>query len=100
MAKSRDGKPGPSVPGDAATKFDVAHRALEFRAELDELLQRHGARMLLGWDGKWAKVQITFPEATGGLGLTIMETKKGGRVRYVQDIEEATMKPGRAARDA
>ncbi|HEY4530122.1 MAG TPA: hypothetical protein VIG97_07315 [Luteimonas sp.] len=85
------------MPGDAATKFDVAHRALEFRTELDALLQRHGARMLLGWDGKWAKVQVTFPEASGGIGLTIMETRKGGRVRYVQDIEEVAKKTGDAA---
>lgn len=79
-----------ALPGDQATRIDVAHRALELRGELDVLLKRHGARLLLGWEGKRAKLQVMFPEASGEIALTIIETRKGGRVRYVLDEEEAT----------
>jgi len=77
------------LPGDKATQLDVAYRALDFRTELDALLKKHGVRMLLGWEGKWAKLQLMFPEASTEIVLTIIETKKGGRVRYRLDEEES-----------
>lgn len=75
------------LPGDLATRIDVAHRALEFRTELDALLKRHGARVLLGWHGKHAKLQVRFPEACGELALTLIEVRRDGRVRYRLDEE-------------
>lgn len=77
------------LPGDKATQLDVAHRALDLRTDMDALLKKHGARMMLGWEGKWAKLQLMFPEASGEIVLTIIETKKGGRVRYRLDEEES-----------
>lgn len=77
------------LPGDQATQFDVAHRALEFRTEFDALLKRHGARMLLGWHGKHAKLQVRFPEASDDIALTLIEVRRDGRVRYRLDEEEA-----------
>lgn len=84
-----------ALPGDPATQFDVAHRALSLRTELDEMLERHGARLLLGWDGKWAKVQIMFPEASSDIVMTIIETKKGGRARYTLDAEDEAKRSAR-----
>lgn len=74
---------------DYPTKVDVAFRASVFRDELDALLTRHNARLLLGWNGKWAKLQVMFPEASQETVVTIAETKKGGVVRYVTQEEEA-----------
>lgn len=70
------------------TEFDVAHRALEFRADLDELLKRHNARLLVQWQGKAVKLQVRFPEASNDLALTIVEVRKGGRVRYRTDEDD------------
>ncbi len=71
------------------TEFDVAHRALEFRADLDALLKKHSARFLVQWHGKTVKLQVRFPEASNDLALTIVEVRKGGRVRYRTDACEA-----------
>ena len=73
---------------DYATRVDVGHRALELRADLDAVLKKHGARLLLGWEGKRAKIQLMFPDASTELALTIIETAKGKRVRYVLEEEE------------
>lgn len=70
-------------------RVDVAFAAACFRDELDALLQKHQARLLVGWSGKWAKVQVMFPEASTKTVVTIMETTKGKRSRYVLQEEPA-----------
>lgn len=69
-------------------RVDVAFAAACFRDELDALLEKHNAKMLLGWDGKWAKVQVMFPEASQTTVVTIVETAKGKKMRYVLQKEE------------
>lgn len=77
---------------DYATRVDVAFHAAAFRDELDELLKRHNAQLLLGWNGKWAKLQVMFPQASQETVITIAETKKGGLIRYVMQEEEVPKK--------
>ena len=50
---------------------------------------KHNARLLVGWHGKWAKVQVMFPEASTKTVVTIIETAKGKRSRYVLREEAA-----------
>ncbi len=69
-------------------RVDVAFNAACFRDELDALLEKYKARLLLGWEGKWAKVQVMFPEASTETVVTIVETAKGKRMRYVTQVEE------------
>lgn len=64
-------------------KIDVAFSAAAFRDKLDILLKEFNAHILLGWAGKWAKVQVMFPEASTDTVITIMETAKGKHTRYV-----------------
>lgn len=68
-------------------QFDIAYRAVQLRTELDALLTKHGAKLLLGWEGKWAKVQFQFIEPASSLAVTIIETAKGKRTRYTQEVE-------------
>ena len=72
-------------------KIDVAFNAAVFREELDSLMVKHKAQMLLGWDGKWAKVQVMFPDASKSTVVTLMETAKGKSIRYVLDVQELRM---------
>lgn len=76
------------MPKLKADEFDIAYRAVQFRTELDALLTKHGAKLLLGWEGKWAKVQVQFEEPASDRAVTIIETAKGKRTRYTQEIEE------------
>lgn len=73
---------------DYPTRIDLAFQASCLRDELDELLKRYDARLLLGWDGKWAKVQVMFPATSRETVVTIMETKRGGTAHYVLQEEE------------
>ena len=76
-------------PNLTPERVDVAFAAACFRDELDALLTKHNARLLIGWHGKWAKVQVMFPEASTKTVVTIMETAKGKRSRYVLQEEAA-----------
>jgi hypothetical protein len=71
-----------------AERVGIAFEASCFRDELDALLQKYNAHMGIGWDGKWAKVQVLFPQETTKLAVTIMETAKGKFTRYVLREEE------------
>lgn len=70
------------------TRLELAFKALEVRKEIDEVLARHDAKLVLGWDGKWVKLQVHFPTITTDEALTVMETRKGGRARYMTEAEE------------
>lgn len=41
-----------------ATKFDVAHRSLEWRAVFDRLLVARKAEIWLEWEGKWVVMYV------------------------------------------
>lgn len=78
------------LPADFPTQVDVAHRTLAFRTDLDKLLKAHDAKLLLQWEGKHVTLMVRFPNVAEGVGATMTRTKRGGRVRYVLDEEEAT----------
>ena len=69
-------------------KIDVAFSATMFREELDALLHRHQAVVQLGWDGKWAKFQVCFPNLSKTTVVTLVETAKGKHTRYVMHPQE------------
>lgn len=81
------------LPFNAET-MDAAFRAGEFRNELDALLTKHGARMVLGWHGAHAKLQVQF-EAVHGLAVTIVDVRRGGSARYLTQVEEEKPRPKR-----
>lgn len=79
-------------PKLTAERFDLAFRGAVFRDELDALLKRHNARLTIGWDGKWVKLQVQFPEVATDEAMTILEATKGRAMRYVMQEEIALTK--------
>lgn len=72
-----------------ATEMELAFAAGEFRKELDALLKKHGAKMQIGWEGKWAYFQVVFPRITNSLAATMIKTRKGdGACRYLNEDSE------------
>ena len=71
-----------------ADRFELACAAAALRADLDEVLKKHNAKLILGWEGKWVSVQVQFPLLSTDEALTIMQTRKGGRARYMTEADE------------
>jgi hypothetical protein len=85
MRKPTDHSHKPPDPRDPET-FDLAFRAHAFRTELDALLDKHGMRLVLAHQGKWAHVQVQWPGASQA--VSIMRTTRDGKVRYLTKAEE------------
>lgn len=69
-------------------RFDLAFRAATFRKELDALMAKHGANLLIGWEGKWMVLQVHFPDIACDEALTLIRADKRGKVRYLREDEE------------
>jgi hypothetical protein len=78
-------------------RVDLAFRALELRAELDALLAKHGAKLSLGWEGKYAYLQALFPEAGSNEALTLIKVRRDGRMTYLTTQEEPSTDDARDA---
>jgi len=72
---------------DSAETFDAAYRAALFRVELDALLSKHGMRLVLAHEGKWAHLQGQWPDVAG-CAVSFMRATRGGRVRYLTEAED------------
>lgn len=83
--------PGEHIPL-TADSMDAAFRAAVLRQDLDKLLAQHGAQLVLGWHGAHAKLQIQF-SGVHGLAVTICSVRRGGRIRYMTEVEECSSKP-------
>lgn len=66
---------------------DAAFRAAEFRAELDALLTKHGMRLVLAHEGKWAHLQGQWPDIPD-CAVSFMRVTRGGRIRYLLESED------------
>lgn len=78
----------------SAEELDLAFRAVEFRREFDTLLDKHGCRLQLGWDGKWSYLQVVWPD-NNTKALTLAKIQKGSRVRVLTEAEEMLKQPGK-----
>ncbi len=70
-----------------AADMELAFKAAEFRKDFDALLDKHGCRLQLGWGGKWAYMQLVWPELDHK-ALTLAKVQKGGRLRVLTEAEE------------
>jgi hypothetical protein len=66
----------------------LAIKAADFRKDLHEVITRHGGRLVLGWKGKSAKLQVQFPQDHEHKAVTILEVSRDGRVKYDVKVEE------------
>ena len=69
-------------------RLDLAFRATALRKDLDAVLGRHGAKLRIGWEGKWMVLQVHFPEIDSDEALTLIRADKRGKVRYFTEAEE------------
>lgn len=70
-----------------AHKIELAFHAAEMRKELDAVLEKYNARLVLGWSGKWVKLQAQFNNEPD-IGVTILMTSKGKAIRYLTEVED------------
>lgn len=75
----------PSI--QSPTTMDAAFRAAAFRAELDALLTKHGMRLVLAHEGKWAHLQGQWP-GIPDCAVSFMRVTRGGRIRYLLEAED------------
>ena len=82
-------KPQPrKKPPLTPERLELAYRAAALRKDLDDVLKKHGAKLVLGWQGKWAQLQFHFPALSTTEALTVVECTKGGKMRYIREEEE------------
>src|SRR5690606_34093211 len=51
-------------------------------------MAKHGANLLIGWEGKWMVLQVHFPDIACDEALTLIRADKRGKVRYLREDEE------------
>lgn len=73
-------------PNDPRT-MELAFKTAELRKDLDAVLTKHGGRLQLGWQGKWAYLQVVFDKADT-LALTLLKVRRDGKISYVFEAEE------------
>lgn len=73
-----------------AERAELAFAAAELRADLDAVLKKHNAKLQIGWEGKWAKLQFVFPALSTTEALSVVQCSKGGKMRYLTEAEENT----------
>lgn len=81
-------RPIKRTPKLTAERAELAFAAAALRKDLDEVLKKHGAKMVIGWQGKWAQLQFQFPALSTDTALTVVECTKGGKMRYILEEEE------------
>lgn len=81
----RPGNPNMPPTGSKAEVFDAGHRTAEFCAELDALLSKYGAGLFLIHDGKWAHVQLQWPDVHGA-AASLMRAKRGQCDQYTSPV--------------
>lgn len=86
MRKPSDHAHKPPSTRDPET-FDAAFRAAAFRGELDALLKKHGMRLVLAHEGKWAHLQGQWP-GIASCAVSFMRCTRGGRIRYLTEAED------------
>lgn len=74
-------------PASAPETFDAAFRAAAFRVELDALLTKHGMRLVLAHEGKWAHLQGQWPDLPQ-CAVSFMRCTRGGKIRYLTEAED------------
>ena len=82
-----------------ADDLDLAFRAAEFRKEFDALLTKHNCRLQLGWGGKWAYLQLVWPD-NHAKALTLAKVQKGGKLRVITEAEEMSAETERLSKKA
>lgn len=73
-------------PNDPRT-MELAFKAAEMRADLDGVFRKHGGRLVLGWEGKWAYMQVVFDRADS-LAVTLLKVPRGGKLKLLTEVEE------------
>jgi len=73
-------------PADPRT-MELAFKATEMRQDLDEVFRKHGGRLVLGWEGKWAYVQVVF-DKYDALAVTLLKVQRGGKLKLLTEVEE------------
>ena len=86
MRKPADNRHKPPA-SDGADTFDAGFRAIEFRADLDALLTKHGMTMVLAHEGKWAHLQCQWPDL-GTVAVSLCRASRGGKMRYLPQADE------------
>ena len=67
----------------------MAFRAAEMRKDLDAVFEKHGFRLVLGWEGAHAYIQAIDPRA--GLeapAVTLLTVRRGHKRVLKMEIEE------------
>jgi hypothetical protein len=69
--------------------MDMAFRAAEMRKDLDDVFDKHGFRLVMGWEGSHAYIQAIDPR-TGidGPAVTLLTVRRGGKRVLKLEIEE------------
>ena len=65
-----------------AHKAELTFKGIEFANELKALLDKHNAKLNLGFVGKVAAVQVEFHDFPSDLAITLVSVQKGRSVRY------------------
>lgn len=73
-------------PTDPYT-MELAFKAAAMRADLDDVFRKHGGRLVLGWEGKWAYMQVVFDHADS-LAVTLLKVPRGGKLKLLTEVEE------------
>lgn len=81
-----------------AERLDLAFRAAELKAKLDQALEDTQFRLQWAFVGSWAYLQAA-PVEGGPEAVTLFKVRKGGAMRWLLDTEEAG-RPVRAERKA
>ena len=67
--------------------MELAFKATELRADLDAVFHKHGGRLVLGWEGKWAYLQVVF-DKSDALAVTLLKVPRGGKLKLLTEVEE------------